>query len=283
MENKKIVKILENNGNNFGGLISILENIQAKYSYLPEEALRKVSEKTGRSMVDIYGVATFYKSFSLTPRGKHLISTCLGTACHVRGSQNILRRIEKELGLKAGQTTKDREFSLETVNCLGACALGPVVVVDGQYFSHVKTSSIPDILDKTRKGLDTIDIETDQRVFPVEVSCARCNHSLMDDRQVIDGHPVIRVTVSFGQQHGWLALSSIYGSYHVSSEFEIPLDTVVQMFCPHCHSELLGGTKCADCSAPMVPMIVRKGGIVQICTRRGCKGHMLDLGETAID
>jgi len=246
MENEKIEEIVKKNGNNIGGLISILENIQAKYSYLPEEALRKVSEKTGRSMVDIYGVATFYKSFSLTPRGKHLISTCLGTACHVRGSQNILKRIETELGLKAGQTTNDREFSLETVNCLGACALGPVVVVDGHYFSHVKTSSIPDILDKTLKGLDTIDIETDQRVFPVEVSCARCNHSLMDDRQVIDGHPVIRVTVSFGQQHGWFALSSIYGSYHVSSESEIPLDTVVQIFCPHCHSELLGSTKCAD-------------------------------------
>jgi (2Fe-2S) ferredoxin len=187
------------------------------------------------------------------------------------------------LGIRAGQTTKDREFSLETVNCLGACALGPVIVVDGHYFSHVKTSSIPDILDKTQQGLDTIDLETDQRVFPVEVSCARCNHSLMDDRQVIDGHPVIRVTVSFSQKHGWLALSSIYGSYHVSSEFEIPLDTVVQIFCPYCHSQLLGGTKCPDCSAPMVPMIVRGGGIVQICTRRGCMGHLLDLGETAID
>jgi NADH-quinone oxidoreductase subunit E len=283
MKNKKIDEILEENGKEYGGLISILENIQAKYSYLPEDALRTVSEKTGRSLVDIYGVATFYKSFSLTPRGKHLVSTCLGTACHVRGSQTIVRRIENELGIRAGQTTKDREFSLETVNCLGACALGPVVVVDGHYFSHVKTSSVPDILDKTKRGLDTIDLETDQRVFPVEVSCAQCNHSLMDDRQVIDGHPVIRVTVSFGQKHGWLALSSIYGSYHVSSEFEIPLDTVVQIFCPHCHSQLLGGTKCPDCSAPMVPMIVRGGGIVQICTRRGCMGHLLDLGETAID
>lgn len=283
MENKKINEILEENGNNFGSLISILENIQAKHSYLPEDKLRMVAEKTGRSLVDIYGVATFYKSFSLKPRGKHLISACMGTACHVRGSQNITKRLEQELEISAGETTPDREFSLETVNCLGACALGPVVVVDGHYFPHVKTSSIPDILDKTHKGLDTIDIASDQRVFPVEVSCARCNHSLMDNRQVIDGQPVIRVTVSFGQKHGWLALSSIYGSYHVSSEFEIPVETVVQMFCPHCHSELLGSTKCPDCNAPMVPMIVRGGGIVQICTRRGCKGHLLDLGETAID
>jgi NADH-quinone oxidoreductase subunit E len=283
MEDEKITEILETKEDHFGGLISILEKIQAKYSYLPEDALRMVSEKTGRSLVDIYGVATFYKSFSLTPRGKHLISTCLGTACHVRGSQNIVNRIGKELGIRAGETNADKEFSLETVNCLGACALGPVVVIDGHYFSHVKTSSIPDILEKAQKGLDIIDIETDQRVFPVEVSCARCNHSLMDNRQVIDGYPVIRVTVSFGHKHGWLALSSIYGSYHVSSEFEIPQDTVVQIFCPHCHSELIGGTKCADCNAPMVPMIVREGGIVQICSRRGCKGHLLDLGETTID
>jgi len=278
-----MTEILEIKDEKFTGLIAMLEKIQAKYSYLPQDALRKVSEKTGRSLVDVYGVATFYKSFSLTPRGKHLVSTCLGTACHVRGSQKIVQRLNKELGIQAGQTTTDKEFSLETVNCLGACALGPVVVVDGHYFSHVKTSAIPDILDRARKGLDTIDIETDQRVFPVEVSCARCNHSLMDNRQVIDGHPVIRVTVSFGEKHGWLALSSIYGSYHVSSEFEIPKDTIVQVFCPHCHSELIGGTKCPDCGASMVPMIVRGGGVVQICSRRGCKGHMLDLGETAID
>jgi NADH-quinone oxidoreductase subunit E len=283
MENEKIPEISETGTDEYGGLIAILEKIQAKYSYLPEDALRKISEQSGRSLVDIYSVATFYKSFSLTPRGKHLVSTCLGTACHVRGSQKIVQRISKELGIQPGETTADKEFSLETVNCLGACALGPVVVVDGHYFSHVKTASVPDILDKAKKGLDTIDIETDQRVFPVEVSCARCNHSLMDDRQLIDGYPVIRITVSFGDKHGWFALSSIYGSYHICSEFEIPKDTVVQIFCPHCHSELIGGTKCVECGAPMVPMIVRAGGVVQICSRRGCKGHLLDLGETAID
>ena len=102
-----IEEILKKNGNNIGGLISILENIQAKHSYLPEDALRIVSEKTGRSMVDIYGVATFYKSFSLTPRGKHLVSTCLGTACHVRGSQNIAKRLEKELGVKIAPLLRD--------------------------------------------------------------------------------------------------------------------------------------------------------------------------------
>lgn len=282
MDTIYIEKILEKHQHDHGGLISILEDIQAKYSFLPEDALRVVAEKTGRSLVDIYGVATFYKAFSLKPRGKHLVSCCVGTACHVRGSHTTVGEVEKQLAVKSGETTVDKEFTLETVNCLGACALGPVMVVDGHYFSNVKTAMVPDILVRARKGLDTVDIDTDQRIFPVEVSCARCNHSLMDSRQIIDGHPSICVTISFGQKHGWLALSCLYGSYNIATEFEIPNDTVVNMFCPHCHAELLGGGKCGDCGASMVPMIVRGGGIVQICSRRGCKNHILDLTGTTI-
>jgi NADH-quinone oxidoreductase subunit E len=266
-----------------GGLIALLEDIQARYGYLPEEQLRVVDKETGRSLVDIYGVATFYKAFSLTPRGRHLISVCLGTACHVRGGPAIAHEIEKQLGIKAGETTEDREFTLETVNCLGACALGPVVVVDGHYFPKVTPSKVKEILDKTAEGLDRIEVDTDQRIFPVEVSCARCNHSLMDIDHKIDGHPSIRVTMSFGSKHGWLTISSLYGSYNVVSEYEIPDDTLVNMFCPHCHAELIGGAKCGECEAPMVPMIVRGGGVVQICSRRGCRGHLLDLGGATID
>lgn len=266
-----------------GGLISLLEDIQAKYGYLPETELRRVADETGRSLVDIYGVATFYRAFSLTPRGRHLISACLGTACHVRGGPAIAQEIEKRLGIKAGQTTDDKEFTFETVNCLGACALGPIVVVDGHYFPKVSPSMVKDIIDKASTGLDVVEIDTDQRIFPVEVSCARCNHSLMDPDHKIDSYPSIRVTVSFGRKHGWLTLSSLYGSYSVSSEYEIPPETVVDMFCPHCHAELIGGAKCGECGAPMVPMIVRGGGVVQICTRRGCRGHLLDLGGATID
>jgi NADH-quinone oxidoreductase subunit E len=258
-------------------LISILEGIQAKYGYLPEEALRSVAETTGRSLVDIYAVATFYKAFSLKPRGKHRISVCLGTACHVSGGPLIAKEFERQLNIKAGETTADGEFGLDTVACLGACALGPVVVADGHYFSKVAVSEVEGILERTREGLDRIDIETDQRVFPVEVSCSRCNHSLMEPRHLIDGHPSIRVTISFDDKHGWLAISGLYGSHKVSSEYPIPDDTVVLMFCPHCHAELIGASECAECGAPMVPMIVRGGGVVQICTRRGCPGHMLDL------
>lgn len=279
MEQTDISEILEERAGHRGEVISILEHIQAKFGYLPQHALIEVAEKTGRSLADIYGVATFYRAFSLKPRGKHLVSVCLGTACHVRGGPAIAQELCNQLGIKPGETTPDREFTLETVNCLGACALGPVVVVDGHYFPSVKTAMVADILQRARDGIDAVHVETDERIFPVEVSCSRCNHSLMDPRRQIDGHPSIRVTVSFGNTHGWLAISSLWGSYIVHSEYEIPLNTVVHMFCPHCHAELIGGAKCSACGAPMVPMIVRGGGVLQLCSRRGCKEHMLDLSR----
>ncbi|MBU0743156.1 NAD(P)H-dependent oxidoreductase subunit E [bacterium] len=283
MDLVEIGSIVERHTGRHGNLIAILEEVQAKYGYLPEEALRAVAEKTGRSLVDVYGVATFYNAFSLKPRGKHVVSACLGTACHVQGGPRIVEAISAQLGIRQGETTDDEEFSLEVVNCLGACALGPVVVVDGHYFSKVKTSQVAGILAEARDGFGQVEIETDQRIFPVEVSCARCNHSLMDLRQPVDGHPSIRVTVAFNNKHGWLCLSCLYGSDKVESEFEIPVDTVVDMFCPHCHAELIGGGKCGECGEQMVPMIVSGGGIVQICTRRGCKGHMLDLSGSPLD
>ncbi|UCG86266.1 MAG: NAD(P)H-dependent oxidoreductase subunit E [Gemmatimonadota bacterium] len=269
--------IIEKHQQAGNGLISVLEDIQAKFGYLPESALKEVAERTNRSLVDIYGVATFYRAFSLHPRGKHHIAVCSGTACHVRGGPRIAEEVQRQLGIAAGQTTADREFTLETVACLGACALGPIITVDGHYFSNVRTSGIREILDNARAGLDIVEVEGDDRIFPVEVSCPRCNHSLMDTEHLVDGLPAIRVTIAFNQKHGWLLLSSLYGSYNVSSEFPIPQELVAHFFCPHCHAELLGGSHCAECAAPMVPMIVRGGGIVQICSRRGCKGHMLDL------
>ncbi len=275
--------VLEKYSDKHGGLISILEEIQAAYGYLPQQVLEDLARETGRSLVDIYGIATFYRAFSLFPRGKHLVSVCLGTACHVRGGPAIAEEINHQLGIKAGETTADREFTLETVNCLGACALGPVVVVDGHYFPKVRRSQVKEILARAKAGIDAIEVETDERVFPVEVSCSRCNHSLMDSEFLIDGHPGIKITITFGSKHGWLVLSSLYGSYKVKSMHEIPEDTIVNFFCPHCHGQLIGGTKCGECGAPMVPMIVKGGGIVQICSRKGCKGHLLDLGGTAIE
>jgi NADH-quinone oxidoreductase subunit E len=270
-------KILEKHNGKKGSIIAILEDIQSKYSYLPQEALRLVAKETERSLTEIYGVATFYRSFKLKPRGKHLISVCLGTACHVRGAPRVAEEFQKQLHIHPGETTEDRMFTLETVNCLGACALGPVVVADGHYFPGVNSRKVVEILNKTIKGLDGVEIETDKRVFPISVSCSRCNHSLMDSSFLIDGFPSIRITQSFGQQHGWLRLSSLYGSYRVEAEFEVPANGVAQFFCPHCHTELLGGSNCPECGTLMVPMIVREGGIAQICPRRGCRGHMLDI------
>ncbi len=277
MQREIIEKILEKHRDNGNELIAILEDIQATYNYLPEEALRMVAEGTASSLVDVYGVATFFKAFSLKPRGKHLVSACLGTACHVRGGPQVARQLEKELGIRSGETTDDKEFTLETVACLGACALGPVVVVDGHYFPKVTKTKVKDILARAREGIDD-GIKQDYHIFPVEVSCPKCNHSLMDPEHFIDDYPLIRVTVAWGDKHGWLELSSMYGSHKVFSEHEIPMDTVLSFFCPHCHAELSGGSPCYSCGAQMVPMIVRSGGIVQICSRRGCKGHILDLG-----
>ncbi len=277
MSPEKISGIVEKHSEERGGLIAILQDIQARYGYLPADALRMVAAETGRSLVDVYGVATFYRSFSLKPRGRHLCSVCLGTACHVRGAPGIATEFVKQLGVRTGETTADREFTLETVNCLGACALGPIVVVDGHYFSNVNTPRVKQIIRQTQVGLDKVEVKADRRIFPVEVSCPRCNHSLMDPEHLVDGYPAIRVTLSFGPEHGWLRLSCLYGSYTVESEYEIPMDAVVDFFCPHCHAHLVGASSCPECGAPMVPMIVRGGGIVQICSRRGCKGHILDL------
>jgi NADH-quinone oxidoreductase subunit E len=278
----EIARIVDKHRGERGELIAVLEEIQAKYSYLPEEALRVVAEVTGRSLVDVYGVATFYRAFSLKPRGRHLLTCCVGTACHVRGAPRVVRELERQLAVKAGGTTTDREITLETQNCLGGCALGPILVADGHYFSNVNPTTVAGIIDRTRAGLDRVDVTTDQRVFPLEVSCARCNHSLMDAGNLVDGHPAIRVTISFGDRHGWLLLSSLYGSFEIASEHEIPVDTVVNFFCSHCHAELVGAADCIDCGAPMVPMVVRGGGIVQICSRRGCRAHMLDLTEVNV-
>ncbi|OGK08284.1 MAG: hypothetical protein A2Y63_05170 [Candidatus Riflebacteria bacterium RBG_13_59_9] len=265
------------------GLVAILEEIQAKYNYLPEEALREVAATTGRSLVDIYGVATFYRAFSLTPRGKHLVSACLGTACHVRGGPMIAEEFERQLGICAGETTSDKEFTLETVNCLGACALGPIVTVDGRYFTKVGTAAVKKILRQTKEGLEKVKVEADERIFPVEVSCPRCNHSLMDTRHLVDERPSIRVTISFGKEHGWLCLSSLYGSHNLASEYPIPENIVADFFCPHCHGELRGTSDCPECGAPMVRMTVQGGGMVQICSRRGCKGHMLDVNGATLE
>ncbi len=277
MEHQSVEDIIQRHGNGPGGLLAMLQAVQAKYAYLPEDALRLISARTGRPLRDVYGVATFYRAFSLKPRGKHLCSVCVGTACHVRGAPDVLTAFKETLKVEPGETTADRQVTLETVNCLGACALGPIVVVDGHYHRSVRPADAKPILDEARSGSAARVVETDPRMFPVDVSCPRCNHSLMDRWHLVEGCASIRLTASFDELHGWLRLSSLYGSYAVESEFEIPIDRVVQLFCPHCHAEFEASTTCQDCGAPMVPFLVRGGGAVHICSRRGCRNHMLEL------
>jgi NADH-quinone oxidoreductase subunit E len=121
-------------------LMAVLEEIQARYRYLPKDALILVGERLGVPLSQTYSVATFYNAFSLKPKGRHVINVCLGTACVVRGSKKVLERISDRLGIQPGETTEDGEFTLETVNCLGACALGPIVVVDGAYSGQMNAS-----------------------------------------------------------------------------------------------------------------------------------------------
>lgn len=132
-------------------LIATLLDIQAEYNYLPPESLRYVAEALGLSLIDILGVATFYRAFSLTPRGKHTALVCSGTACHVRGGLRVLEEFERRLGVKAGSTTADNQFTLETVACLGCCAIGPVVQIDGNYFGHTTVGNISSVLKKYQK------------------------------------------------------------------------------------------------------------------------------------
>lgn len=110
--------------------LAILQDIQREYNHLPREALVQVAQQLTVPLGEIYGLATFFRAFSLEPKGKHVCKVCLGTACHVRGGPRILEALERELGIDAGQTTADGRFSLETVRCLGACALAPIIVVD---------------------------------------------------------------------------------------------------------------------------------------------------------
>ena len=140
--------IIDKHDKNDSQLIQILLEIQREYNWLPKEALLWLSERLGVSINRIYQIATFYKAFSLVPRGRHLVRVCMGTACHVRGAMGLLDRTTQVLGIEPGENSKDMRFSLETVNCLGCCALGPVIVIDGQYHSKPSTPELEKFLDE---------------------------------------------------------------------------------------------------------------------------------------
>ena len=151
VESQKVKSFISKYSNEKKALLSILQDIQEEYNYLPKEALINVSKILDIPLIDVIGVATFYSSFSLKPRGKHIITTCLGTACHVKGGPKILNEFERKLNITAGSTTADKQFTLETVACLGCCAIGPVVVADDNYYSKTTIKTVNSILKKYRK------------------------------------------------------------------------------------------------------------------------------------
>jgi len=138
--------------NDKGCLIALLQDVQELYGYLPEDALREVAEFVGMPVCSVYGVATFYNQFRLTPLGKYVIRICRGTACHVKSSANILIALETELGIKAGETTRDKMFTLETVACIGACSIAPVIQINDEYYGRTSVQEIPKIINKYRKA-----------------------------------------------------------------------------------------------------------------------------------
>lgn len=143
---KKVAAIINKYNADKEQLIPILQDTQAEFHYLPKEVLTQVSDTMGIPLSRVYSVTTFFKAFSLKPRGKHLINVCLGTACHVRGTSKVLEQLERSLNTSRGETTSDFKFTLETVNCMGCCALGPVVNIDGEYFGQMSAAKVDSLL-----------------------------------------------------------------------------------------------------------------------------------------
>ncbi len=142
----KIEPILQRYDKEKGALIPVLQEVQAIYGYLPEEALRKVGDSLHIAMSRIYGVVTFYSQFYLTPRGRHTVRVCRGTACHVRGGKSILKAVQQFLGVNENETTADFKYTFETVACLGACALSPVLLVDKNYYGKLTPAKVEKVL-----------------------------------------------------------------------------------------------------------------------------------------
>jgi NADH-quinone oxidoreductase subunit E len=146
----KIEALIESYADKKEQIISLLQDIQAEYNYIPQDVLIKISQKLDIPLSQVFSVATFFQAFSLKPRGRHTVTICLGTACHVKGGQRLVDKMARDYKLQPGETTEDERFTLETANCLGCCALGPVVVVDGKYESQVN----PEKLDKILKNYE---------------------------------------------------------------------------------------------------------------------------------
>jgi NADH-quinone oxidoreductase subunit E len=143
--------ILEGRRSQPNQLIEVLQDVQEQYDYIPQEAMEVVSRELGVPVIEVYRVASFYKAFRLKPSGKHALTFCAGTACHVRGSNLLVNQATSQLGIEPGEVTPDSLFSIEKVNCLGACALGPIVVENGSYHHHMTPAKLRKLIESLRK------------------------------------------------------------------------------------------------------------------------------------
>lgn len=147
-QKQKLQEVIDRNKEVPGALLPILHEAQEIYGYLPIEVQQRVADGLGISLSEVYGVATFYSRFSLTPKGKHRISVCLGTACYVKGGDKVLAEVEKKLGIKSGECTPDGLFSIDSCRCVGACGLAPVMMVDEEVYGKLTPELVDKILDK---------------------------------------------------------------------------------------------------------------------------------------
>jgi len=147
-------RIIEEHHNDRNDLIAMLLDIQDAMGFLPRFAMEHVATRLEIPVTEVYGIATFFKYFRLKPPGEHQCTVCTGTACHVRGAARVLREFERHLGIRSGEVTDDREYGLETVNCVGACALGPIVLVDGDYQGQVTASKVPTLLRRLKRSAE---------------------------------------------------------------------------------------------------------------------------------
>jgi len=154
-ENEFIVQVVDRYGGDTGMLIPMMQDVQAELGYLPSEQLRYLGRRLEVPVSRIYAVATFYSSFRLAPKGAHEVTLCMGTVCYLKGAPNIAEAITREFRVEPGGTTRDRLFSFQAVNCVGACALAPVMIVDGKYYDGVKPESALEILHELDAGEDT--------------------------------------------------------------------------------------------------------------------------------
>ncbi len=143
----KIGEICASFGNNPGELINVLHKAQGEFGYLPEEVQREIAKNLGIPVAKVYGVVTFYSFFTMTPKGKHAISVCMGTACYVRDAEKVVDEVKKLLGINVGDVTADGKFSLDCLRCVGACGLAPVMLIGEKVYGRVKPSEVKGILD----------------------------------------------------------------------------------------------------------------------------------------